>query len=511
MQVQAKKLFVESHPNMHRHVRFMAALIILQKKAWAYYSVLMHCDIIWTDKVGTAGTDGVRISPEFFLSLPTDGQRAFLLAHEVGHIVLKHPARGKFYTDRGFHSLVGADKVPFSHPLYNQAADYVINADLLAHGMEPIPEGMFSDKYGRDDLADTVYLDLLDEQAENEPEPDAGDDESGEGESGDGDESEDSDSDGEDSDGEDSDGAGDESGTNGSESSDGSDSDDSDSDNESGEGSSGSGNSPDQSDDEPQRSEHYGHDEHLIPEYDGTEQEQKQAAENDKAEIQRVIDSTLDEMDKARDRGEYHVGSSDAFADAGYRHSQTGQASSVNWREELADVITRKGNAGNVTWSRIHRRRFAILGIITPTRLGTMDRMAVTIDVSGSVNRYALEQFMTELASLIDTVAPASGCLVMFTNTDVIETAEVFSGGELLDLIVPNCGGTYLYSAVQYMEQNGLTADVHLAFTDGYLEDDDYQKLAANEVVLVLDRQPHWITERNVKATGIRCIVASDD
>jgi predicted metal-dependent peptidase len=155
--MRAKKLFAPT-ADLTNSRRYIAALISLQAKAPVHYSVLLATEVIWTDKVGTAATDGVYvyISPEFFRGLESDSQRAFLLAHEVSHIILRHPQRGKVYQDRGFFR----PNVSFDHATYNRAADYVINSDCKAMGFEPIPQGCYSDEYGRDDIVDSVYADL---------------------------------------------------------------------------------------------------------------------------------------------------------------------------------------------------------------------------------------------------------------------------------------------------------------------------------------------------------------
>ncbi len=101
--MRAVKLF-EATDDLTNSRRYIAALIILQAKAPVHYSVLIATEVIWTAKIPTAGTDGiyVYINPDFFRGVASDSQRAFLLAHEVSHIILRHPQRGDFYRERGF-------------------------------------------------------------------------------------------------------------------------------------------------------------------------------------------------------------------------------------------------------------------------------------------------------------------------------------------------------------------------------------------------------------------------
>ena len=99
---------------------------------------------------------------------------------------------------------------------------------------------------------------------------------------------------------------------------------------------------------------------------------------------------------------------------------------------------------------------------------------------------------------------------MLFTNTAVVEAQEVFSGGELLDLDIPRGGGTELTSAIDYLEENGIQADLHLCFTDGEFAGGDYQILADNNVIIVLDRNPNSWNQRYIDASGVKVIVASD-
>lgn len=504
--MKAIKLF-QSCEGLDTSERYIAALIILQSKAWAYYNVFVNTEIVWTRQIETAGTDGayIYINPDFFLSFATDGNRAFLLAHEVGHIVLRHQSRGLFYKKRGFHSIVNGEKIPFSSIQWNVAADYVINADLVAHGLEFPGEGLLSDEFSRDDLVDNVYVTLMqkqqqqddphefdspdesdDSQANESVSDDSQDDTDDQSTASEDDESDESESGDEQSDGEDESGDESESGDN-------------------------AEDGDEQSDGEPVPSDHGGIDDHFDPQYEGNEEQQQQAMDDDKAEIERKIDDALDALEDAKERGERHPPAADGFADGGYRHTKHGNASSTDWTAEFADLIHRSGKDGDVTWARINRRRYAMYGVISPTRMGTLDRIGFTVDMSGSVDRDMLHKAMIELAAAIDHLQPTSGCLVMFTNTEVVQVNEVMSGSELLDLEIPRYGGTEMSAACRYLEENGLDCDVHIIFTDGEMSREDYRDCAKAGAVLVLDHHPCAYFSRIIKDSGIRVIVASDE
>ena len=463
--MRAKKLFAPT-ADLTNSRRYIAALISLQTKAPVHYSVLLATEVIWTDAVGTAATDGVYvyISPDFFRGLESDSQRAFLLAHEVSHIILRHPQRGKVYQDRGFFRA----NVSFDHGLYNRAADYVINSDCKAMGFEPIPQGCYSDDYGRDDIVDSVYADLHQKQ-DDDADDDAKTNPAPEGDDQDGDQS------GGDSDPDDSD----QSGT----------ADKSDADGDS------SGGLPDPE----------GHDHHLTPEYEGTDEEQEAAAREDEHDIRSSVDDGIEQMEQdGRDPAKL----AESIREGSHRYRPT-NTSDTDWRAELADRFTRSGNGGQSTWSRIHRRRYATLGVISPTSIGQIGRVSIVFDISYSVDRDVANRVLAESAVMIDTLQPRDGVVVVWTNHQVHGTDEVYSGAELLDLEIPCGGGTYMTAGVEWLEHNGLESDLIIVFTDGEMWDSDWASLAGRDnLVVVLDSEPVPYIRRMIADSGADTIVA---
>jgi len=467
--MKAVKLF-EATDDLANSRRYVAALIILQSEAPVHYSLLIATEVIWTDQIPTGATDGVYvyINPEWYRGLGSDSQRAFLLAHEVSHIILRHPQRGEFYRERGFFRAGQS----FNPSLYNRAADYVINADCIAMGLEPIPEGCYSEEYGRDDIVDSVYAALATPQEPEEPNTD--------GDSQSGDQSGDQCSQSQPQSGQQS----------GQESQQPS-------------GSQGGEPTPDESGNsagEP-LPDAEGHDYHLAPKYEGDAEEQEAAAAEDEHQLRNAVDDGIEE---ATARG---VGVSDQVREGSNRFS-SGSRSDVDWRTELADLLRRVGNGGEVTWSRIHRRRYATLGVISPTHRGSLGRMGVIVDISSSVDRDQLGRFMTELSVAIDELNPRDGVVVVFTNHCVHSVHEVFSGGELLDLDIPMGGGTWMSDGVKYLIDNGLECDITLCFTDGELIDNDWVTLGQHEIVVICDRTLHAYDARQANKAGVRTIIA---
>lgn len=488
--MRAKKLFAPTD-DLTNSRRYIAALIVLQAKAPVHYSVLLATEVIWTDKIPTAATDGVYVyvSPDFFRGLATDQQRAFLLAHEVSHIILRHPQRGQAYQKRGRFNA----STPFDHAVYNRAADYVINSDCKAMGLEPIPEGCYSDEYGRNDLVDSVYLSIYSSQPEEEPEGESeGGDEDGDGEEGgfpvrtpDGPEPQPApDQDGEQ-------GSGDSATPDTSDTS--ADSADS----------RGEADSADQS--EPELPDAEGHDYHLTPQYEGDDDEQAQAAAEDEHQLRSSVDDGIEQLE--RDSGD-KAGLSDEIREGSHRYRPT-NTSDTDWRAELADRFTRAGDGGQKTWSRIHRRRYATLGVISPTSIGQIGRVSIVFDISYSVDRDVANRVLAESAVMIDTLQPRDGVVVVWTNHGVHGVDEVYSGAELLDLEIPCGGGTYMTAGVEWLEQNGLESDLTLVFTDGEMMGYDWQALGERDnLVVVLDSQPNHYIQRHIAEYNVDTIVA---
>ena len=85
-----------------------------------------------TTDIATAATDGRTLyyNPEYLTGLKP-AERVFVLAHEISHSIQRHPTRMKHYLN---------NKLPISGKpadlnTANEAADYVINADLVEQGV----------------------------------------------------------------------------------------------------------------------------------------------------------------------------------------------------------------------------------------------------------------------------------------------------------------------------------------------------------------------------------------
>jgi predicted metal-dependent peptidase len=121
-----------------------------------FYANLYHslCKLVLTMDVGTCATDGRRIivNPDYFAGL-TKPEQVFVLAHEMAHLVGKHPQRFKQHTAAGHIRGKPVDK-----NFANVCADYVINADLVATGVGQCnPTWLLHPGVKGDELWEEVY------------------------------------------------------------------------------------------------------------------------------------------------------------------------------------------------------------------------------------------------------------------------------------------------------------------------------------------------------------------
>lgn len=164
----------------------------------------------------------------------------------------------------------------------------------------------------------------------------------------------------------------------------------------------------------------------------------------------------------------------------------------VDWKDVLARFVT-KHMANDPTWNRPNRR-FAANRIYLPGHEGNELNVAVVIDTSGSTVVDS-ETFLTELNAIVDQ-HPVYKLTVIHCDTQVNHVDEYsndmpfyvdekgykFHGG----------GGTRLKPALDYIDVNGIEADVIVVFTDGYCENFT-EDMAPNAPVLWL------VTEGGVK------------
>ena len=138
-----------------------AKIKLMLKKDVAFFATLiLQTPVYWVtaDEVSTAATNGINlyINPDFFLGLDPE-ERLFLILHEIMHNVYNHNTR------RGFRD----------PDTWNEAADYVINDELIQRNFK-MPQGGLHNVDYRGMSADEVYEILMDRKnkgGHNQPSP----------------------------------------------------------------------------------------------------------------------------------------------------------------------------------------------------------------------------------------------------------------------------------------------------------------------------------------------------
>lgn len=111
--------------------------------------------------LNVAATDGqcLYLNPATFGRF-TVPERCGVIAHEILHVIMQHPARMRSWWELG----VGPDMKPFSGKRFNIAADYIINAQLIKSGFK-LPLGTLQNsQITEDDIVDEVYHKIPEDQ-----------------------------------------------------------------------------------------------------------------------------------------------------------------------------------------------------------------------------------------------------------------------------------------------------------------------------------------------------------
>ena len=124
--------------------------------ACPFYAHLFYaeCKDVPTLDIPTAATDGRTIfyNPVYLAGL-TPAERVFVLAHEMDHVLCRHPQRSVTYARE---KALGAH--PYDHKQLNVAMDYVINAGLLEQGIGMFnPSWCYAGDVSGSDLSEDVY------------------------------------------------------------------------------------------------------------------------------------------------------------------------------------------------------------------------------------------------------------------------------------------------------------------------------------------------------------------
>lgn len=137
----------------------------------------------------------------------------------------------------------------------------------------------------------------------------------------------------------------------------------------------------------------------------------------------------------------------------------------VSWRDELAEFVT-ENTKEDYCWMRPNRR-YLHKGIILPSLYSeTVGDVVVAIDTSASVSEKELQQALSELSSILQTVA-LKKVFVIYVDAAVARVEE-YTKEDLPIMPKPaGFGGTSFVPAFEWVQKNDVHPACLIYFTDG--------------------------------------------
>jgi predicted metal-dependent peptidase len=137
----------------------------------------------------------------------------------------------------------------------------------------------------------------------------------------------------------------------------------------------------------------------------------------------------------------------------------------VDWREKLRAVVTGMYPV-DYTWRRFNRRLEGE-GIYAPSILREgAGEIVVGIDTSGSIGKKELTTFFSELAAIAEEVIPEK-VHILYIDSEV-SGVDTFEAGDEIVARPRGGGGTDFRPAFKWTEDNGVSPQALVYFTDMY-------------------------------------------
>lgn len=144
----------------------------------------------------------------------------------------------------------------------------------------------------------------------------------------------------------------------------------------------------------------------------------------------------------------------------------------VDWREVLREFVktTCTGNDFS-TWRRPNRR-FVSSGVYLPSGVSeAVGELVIAIDTSGSIGGRELQRFLSEVASICETVKP-SAVRLLYWDTRVCRD-EKYEAEQVQDIAKSTKpaggGGTDVSCVNKHMVEHNIKPQAVVVLTDGYL------------------------------------------
>lgn len=159
------------------------------------------------------------------------------------------------------------------------------------------------------------------------------------------------------------------------------------------------------------------------------------------------------------------IGTDSSTIEALFKQIKDGR---IDWSVELIQYMDEKSK-GEPSFIQLDRRMLS-LGYYMPdkTDINQIDRIAIAIDVSGSVTEEQIEYFLRECRAVKNTLNPRTLDVVSF-NTEITGIWTFTEDQELTDIKMNINGGTLLHDVWNHYSQDENRPNFLLVFSDMYV------------------------------------------
>ena len=135
----------------------------------------------------------------------------------------------------------------------------------------------------------------------------------------------------------------------------------------------------------------------------------------------------------------------------------------INWQDELYEIIEQ---SFKFDYQLIPpNKRYISYGIALPSLNGTITKIVIAIDSSGSIDNNKLTTFLSEVSSIMENFINYEIDLIIADAK--VQEHIVISTGDNLPSIIKGGGGTNFINTFEYIQKNIYNVDIFLYFTDG--------------------------------------------
>ena len=169
-------------------------------------------------------------------------------------------------------------------------------------------------------------------------------------------------------------------------------------------------------------------------------------------------------------------------------------APEVRWQDEMQDYVTAAMRGDDDLTFRKYDRRYITEDIYYPTtyteRVG---ELLLCMDTSGSTYGPVLDEFIMAFKQMVDLVRPERVRVLHWDDgvrREDLLTEQDYMQEDLGEVLRPiGGGGTNVTAVSDYIIERGITADVCLVFTDGYIEHNPEWRVTVPTLWLVTRRE----------------------